>query len=284
MMKFCQVGLCGFLVSIAVICPLDVTAQGRRFAVRDSIEMAVFLRDPGSGKEDVRFSPDRRYFFVITTCGLLDSNELKSTIWLFKAPSVMEAVLNRSHPADLRPTPLVTMATPSSASPIIDARWGEDGKGIYFLGQVTDSERRLFAVNIGNGHLHQLSRNGQDVTDFDLNKNAAIYTEEQPVNDSELYQSAGPGLPDIQSGAGTSLFTLLYPKWEEHTFKGLPEFVWKVKNGAASPVLEWRESAPLSLTIGFTRLLSLSPSGRYAVVVCRVRSVPLSWQSYEPVL
>src|SRR5258707_14050144 len=49
------------------------------FTVRDSIKMARFERTGGEPK----FSRDKKYFAVVTSDGLLESNEIESTLWVF---------------------------------------------------------------------------------------------------------------------------------------------------------------------------------------------------------
>jgi len=103
-----------------------------------------------------------------------------------------------------------------------------------------------------------------------------------PVTDAELYQSAGPTLPDIQRGTGPSIFGLLYPGWEDFSFGGHPREVWQVRGGKVARVSESAGSAPISLVSGTSStMLSLSPNGRYAVATNAVAQVRTSWESYE---
>src|SRR6185312_717476 len=51
----------------------------RFFTVRDSIEMARF----GRTARDPLFSPDKKFFVVVTSRGLIPSNEIESVLWLF---------------------------------------------------------------------------------------------------------------------------------------------------------------------------------------------------------
>src|SRR5260370_30562648 len=57
------------------------TEPGAYFRVRDSIEMARFERTGGEPK----FSPDKKYFAVVTSRGLLPFNEIESTLWVFQS-------------------------------------------------------------------------------------------------------------------------------------------------------------------------------------------------------
>jgi hypothetical protein len=162
-------------------------------------------------------------------------------------------------------------------------RWGADSRTIAFLGRRKGQERHLFTVNVNNGVLQQLSPAGQDVTAFDWTRKNFVFTSAIPVSDSELYQSAGPSLPGIQIGTGQSLFTLVYPKWEEVTFGVSSQQLWQVRNGAASRLIDADTSSPISLIRGLPLTsLAASPSGRYVVAVNNVGHVPQAWRLYEP--
>lgn len=257
----------------------------RHFGVRDSIEMTVFSRDPYMGKAEIEFSPDGRHISVLTKRGLLGSDQTESTIWMFDAETIRTAI-ERSQ--GVHPRLLVSMATFSThdqvnPDPITNARWNKDGKGITFLGCNEKLGRHLFVVNVEDGHLEQLSLDGQDVTDFERAGDTLVYTTADPLSDSELYQSAGPSLPDIQIGTGLSLDALLYPNWEKLAFESRLQRVWQVRNGRASPVVDSTSGAPISLVNSwFGSLRAVSPSGRYLVIKNFVDQVPKTWESYEP--
>ncbi len=247
--------------------------------VRDSIEKVTFVDEAFYGEDIARFSPDGRHFFVITTRRVLKSNQVEATIWLFDSEGVSDVLRHSSSAHSSEPRALVKMSTSSNGDPITVARWAADGESIAFLGRNKDSERHLFIVKIKDSRLRQLSPDGQDVTGFDRAGDTFIFTAVPPVSDSQLYQSGGPTLPDIQIGTGMSLFDLLYPAQGSG---GVYCTVWQVGNGKTSPVIDPASSTPISLTVDDReRLLSLSPSGRYAVVTNPVAHVPPTWESYE---
>ena len=259
--------------------------EPRRFTVRDSIEMSTFSRDLRTRKGEVKFSPDGRYLFVITRRGLLPSNEIESVLWLFDVNSIKASI--REVVDGLRPRPLVRMAAPSAHDqvtddPISDANWAADGQSISFMGRNRLSGRHLFIVNVRDSRLRQLSLDGQDVTSFAAAGSKVVYTEAKPVSESDLYQAAGPTLPDIQIGTGLSLTSLVFPNWEKALFEERPERLWKVDKGMPSLVVERATGLPVSLTSNwFGSLRSLSPSGNYVVVKDYAERVPPDWELYE---
>lgn len=263
--------------------PLDSPAQGTRvMTVRDCIEKVSFVGDVRNGEEIARFSPDGRYFFVVTKRGVLQSNQTESTIWLFSTADVLEVL---KHPSSTRipdPQALVKMATLANGDPITEARWSADGNSIAFLGRDRDSERHLFVVTVRDKRLKRLTPDGQDVTGFDRAKDIFIFTTVPSVTAAQLYQSGGSTLPDMQLGTGLSLFTLLYPEWEKFTFGVRPRRLWQMRGRKTSPVVDAGIGVQLSLVSrSYSTVISLSPSGHYAVVTNIAAHVPAAWESYE---
>jgi dipeptidyl aminopeptidase/acylaminoacyl peptidase len=232
--------------------------------------------------EGIKFSPDGRSFLAVTKRGLLESNEIECALWLFDSAATKSFLESPSRSPGPVPRPLVRIATAANGDPISNVRWAVDGQSLAFLARNRNSERHLFVMSLTNGEPKQLSANGQDVTDFDRVGDTFVYTVVPPVPDSELYQSAGTLLPDVQVGTGLSLFSLLYPKWEKSTFGVQSQQVWEVRSGKASPVVGAGSSVPVSLiSRWFLSLLSLSPSGRYVVATNYVDHVPREWESYQ---
>src|SRR5580704_6636842 len=99
------------------------------FTVKDSIEMARFER--GGGEPE--FSPDKRYFAVVTSRGLLASNEIESTLWLFQSQAARELLRASGVTRPCVPRVLARLAaTPRIAYPnsyellITNLRWASD--------------------------------------------------------------------------------------------------------------------------------------------------------------
>lgn len=271
------------MIAALGLLPAPSRAQDQRpMTVRNSIEKVTFVEEPFFGKEVATFSPDGRYFFVVTNRGVLKSGEMESTIWLFDRVAVSAFTKLSSGgrvPAARR---IATMGTLSNGEAITEGRWAADSGSIAFLGRNKNSERHLFVASVKDAQLKQLSPAGRDVTGFDLVKDTYVFTAVPPVTDAQLYESAGPSLPDLMHGTGLSIFNLLYPEWENFAFGGHPSEIWQVRNGNASPVKASPASAPISLiSESFDAVLSLSPGGRYAVVTNAVARVPVAWESYE---
>jgi dipeptidyl aminopeptidase/acylaminoacyl peptidase len=270
--------------------PSTSLAQAKRhFAVRDSIEMATLSRSSGTGRnEEVKFSPDGRYFCLTTTRGILQSNEVESTIWLFETSSVTRFIAQSDNTQLVQPKMLVRMAGVSSHDQvnddsIIEVRWAPDGHSIAFLGRNHTPERHLYSVAISSGRIRKFSPDGQDVREYELGNDMFVYTEVTPINDSELYNAADPRLPDVQVGTGLSLDALLFPRWQEVLWEKRPRQIWTAKHGRALPVIDKAVGKPISVrTDWFGSLCSVSPSGHYVVIKNYAERVPRLWESYQP--
>jgi dipeptidyl aminopeptidase/acylaminoacyl peptidase len=276
--------ICNCVVIALFSWTIVATAQTLRpFTVRDSIELARFDNPSKDNNEEIRFGPDGHNFFVITKRGFLSSNETESTIWVFDGKTVLGFV--NSPPPVNRPSPraLVRMSSSSNGDPITHARWSIDGQTITFVGSKGDAEPRLYAARLSDERLQQLSPNGQNVSSFDQTNTTFVFTAAAATDAADLYQAGGPALPDVQVGTGLSLFTLLFPKFEEKVFGLSTEQVWRTRSNQASRVTNTATTLPVTLLRGsYLTMLSLSPSGRYVVAVNNVAHVPPEWEAYEP--
>src|SRR5258708_834870 len=261
----------------------------RHFTVRDSIEMVAFSRNPGTGRyEEVSFSPDDRYFALITTRGLLQPNQIESIIWLFETSAVKSSIAQSQGTQRPQPKPLVSMAGFSghdqvNDDSIVNMRWAPDGRSIIFLGRNGKPERHLYVVDVTNGKVRQLTPDGQDVREFEQRNDEFVYTQVESVGDSELYNAASPALPDIEIGTALSLDALLFLKWQEWLWEKHPRHMWVVRDGKPSPVIDNATGKPISFrTDWFGSLCSISPSGRYVVGKSYAERVPRAWEFYQP--
>src|SRR6266699_3786878 len=84
-------------------CAFGETSVGRRFTAADDVGLALF-EYAGQGAPSggvIKYSPDGRYFAVVTERGRLDLNAPEDTIWVFRIEEVRRFV---QHP-DGAPAP-----------------------------------------------------------------------------------------------------------------------------------------------------------------------------------
>jgi dipeptidyl aminopeptidase/acylaminoacyl peptidase len=254
----------------------------KAFTVRDSIELVRFDAQDAEQDEQVQFAPDERSFTVVTKRGILASNAIESTVWLFDTQEVRRFVNSSSDVSPPRPRVVARVSSSSSGSPITHLRWSSDGHTVAFIGSNGNRVPGLFVVEVNSHRLRELSPEDQAVSAFDQVDGTYVFTAGPDVRDVDLYQSAGPQLSDIQVGTGKSLLTLLFPRFEATVFGLAEEHLWKFQK-SLSRIDDSRTLLPINLVRGsYLHLLALSPTGRYVVAVNNLKQVPSEWESYEP--
>jgi hypothetical protein len=251
-------------------------AQSRTLTVRDAIEMQAFI-DPypfpatSYPAKEVKDSPDNRWFAVVTERGILKTNELESTIWIFDRGAVGR-FLNISPGAEApKPRAVARIAAVANDSAITQLRW-LTGNELAFLGRDKTSDRSLFTADVVTGTLKKLTPNGQDVTGFDIAGDTIVYTAARRHGEAPV-----PGERVI---TGHPLISLLDPEGPPFDpMLGKPAELWVVRDQKASPVVDRATGKPVQL---ITNLLALSPSGHTVVVTQYAERIPKAWEGYEP--
>ncbi len=108
-------------------------------------------------------SPDGKYFAVITSRGIIQSNQVESTLWVFTTEAVKES-LRASEIRELIPKGVARLAAipniayENSYEPIIsNLRWTPDLKKILFLAQNSSAERQLYQTDVDAGSARALT-------------------------------------------------------------------------------------------------------------------------------
>ena len=135
---------------LGILCALSLTPFQARgvsgaFSVADSIRMQRFNTQSVEGQPAatiVNDSPNHAFGLVLTSRGLIESNEIQSTISLFDYRKLQDAFNRPSVASESLPLRIATI----TAIPRIDARgagiygsvifnlrWSADSKMIYFL-------------------------------------------------------------------------------------------------------------------------------------------------------
>jgi dipeptidyl aminopeptidase/acylaminoacyl peptidase len=254
--------------------------KARNFSVKDSIEMARFPRNL-SGPV---FSPDGKDFAVVTTRGLMQSNELESTLWIFNMIVVRKFLRTGKPRSQCRPMIAAKLAAvpqlpyPSSYESLITKfRWSADSRSVYFLGQDKEGRRILYRKDLLSRSLHKLTPKDRDVTDFAFAGDQIIY--ETAVTQKSA--NTGIRLTSVASDVtGLPLTSILFPKKSGSTTTEL----WIERKGRSRRLMDpdtARPFQPADLPAAFN-VLSTSPSGRFVAVLLRSKTIPPAWKSYVP--
>jgi dipeptidyl aminopeptidase/acylaminoacyl peptidase len=273
---------------VLVLPSVELCAGQRTFTVRDSIEMTN-LSDPNILEQDgqAKFSPDGRHFLVVTTRGIVQSDQLESCLMIFDTSSIRfathEAPQLRQLPKCVARLAAVPHAQQGTIYPSIisDARWSSDSKSIYFLGQGLRAERHLYSVNLSSGKPRQLTPLGYDVTLFDCARQVVVYiasrTSFRTSHSSHDYGE--PVNPDARSVTGIGLTDLLFPQSSRESERSWQ--VWAV-DGNRHPTMISAIAKPLSGNTDIAHeVLSISPDGSEVVILIPVKRISQQWDNYE---
>src|SRR5580698_6558999 len=167
--------------ALLLIPPVEVLGQKPGLTVRDVIELSL-VTDPDArfGNEAdvaVRSSPDGARFAVVTTRGLVGSNEIESSLWAIDQRTIRKA-LNGETETSVAPT-LIARRTATSNDEVLisDVRWEPQSASILFLARDHGGARRLYRAGITeNKTIVALSQDNQDVEQFDFANGTIVYS------------------------------------------------------------------------------------------------------------
>ncbi len=269
------------------------TVTGRAqnsFGVRDSIQMTTFNlpseMEPGS---EVVFSPDRRYFLLVTSQGLVDANEIRSTLQLYETANVRSFLKAASGSSAPKPRTLATVtgipvanALDAYSSLITEMRWSPDSRSVYFLSQTASGERVLYQAGFEGSAARRITPAGYSVLSFDVGGRTLACTLSPSENRGDHAEDSSSHSRDAATTdvTGKSLEAILFPhmnnSWQTSHFSSL----WVASEGRSD-----RRLVPVSAPEadnGGVDLVSVSPSGRWVARLLPVKTIPASWTKYEP--
>jgi dipeptidyl aminopeptidase/acylaminoacyl peptidase len=267
--------------------------QQKAFSVKDDIAMVRFndpIEEANTSTQDCDlYSPDRRYVAIVTTKGLLATDQIQSSISVFDLRAVESFLQSSSH---LRPQPRVVAtltAIPygeqmTEYAPIIqDVRWSDDDKHLYFRAQNERGGYQLYEAGIGSSAVRVLTPFTYDVDRYDLAGNTLAYTA-SPIDAARPL----PGVPvnrDALDVTGYRLDDILFPgqmtSYEPQTYS---MFVLHLDGQHSVPQKVTGYSVPDTPLYLYTLPLRLSPDGTRLVSIEPVTGdFPESWEEYAPV-
>jgi len=258
------------------------------FGVRDSIEMSRFLRSDAR----ISWSPDKEYIAFVTTRGIVESDEVESTLWILRRKHIT-SVLAAGLTTAIAPTIGARLkATPKaqafdSYNPLITGeRWTSDSKSLLFLGQTSNGNRRLFRVDLRSRLMRGLTSANHDVRQFESKTGTIVYRA------SHSRELSLPGLAinrDAKDITGSPINAILPLSAKGQGYVDESE-LWTIRSNRNMPIRDPRTKKTVPLwndpppSVPDLNPLSISPSGRTAVVLTPSRSIPRSWEAFEPFL
>jgi dipeptidyl aminopeptidase/acylaminoacyl peptidase len=247
-----------------------------------------FPRSAVPGSDIIPQSPDGRYFVVVTTKGLLKSDEIESQISIFGRDAV-QSFLQRNVALPF-PTPRVIATIVGSpryeashpATGLIDnLQWSSDMTRVYFKGENRQGAYQLFVAMVDGSGFHALTPPDHSVDRFDIEGDTIAYTASLPATGS-LDQGVVINR-DALRVTGYDLRDIVFPgqlsSINPETFS-----LWVMKKSRG----EWTTRQITSFSFRDERYLSflyplkLSPKGDKLIGRTPVTSVPALWNLYDP--
>jgi dipeptidyl aminopeptidase/acylaminoacyl peptidase len=257
------------------------------FRIQDSIEIAYIVNAEASTVIELRgaqpigqpiFSPDRARFLLLTQRGVLSTNKLEATLWVFNRRTVWNYVLKKS-PSKPLPQRVVKLAALSNTPVISSVRWLEDSNRIAFLGKKNSPYQQLFVADVNRGRLTAVTSRNLYVSAYDIHgKTIAYCTLLTP-------RSRLKSEDDVVDVTGRGLLSLLYPPAkkledvDEESLLKYPSTLHVERNGREIPLFFTFKGKPLRL---FIPTMALAPNGKSLITVAPVSQIPSGWGGYEP--
>jgi dipeptidyl aminopeptidase/acylaminoacyl peptidase len=258
-------------IFIAVLGTSSTYGQGgsestkRPIAVSDCIAMT---RWAGSGSffggdlggQVASFSPDGRRFVLVLKKGNLENNTNEFSLHVFETRDAFRSPNSEA---------VLAMASSSNRDAIREIKW-LDSETIAFLGENPDQPAQVYKFNLKTRRLERLTSHPLAIVGYDITADsreivfAAVSPPTKFVNTEPTRRSgiviSNQDLPVLLAGDGAS-------PWERELFLQ--------KQG--------QEAVRISMedVIYDGNPLSLSPSGRYALVGVYARDIPAAWEEYR---
>jgi hypothetical protein len=271
----------GFGLLSAVLSTSAFADGKRHFETRDSIEMSYFGTLSSSSApldidDDGIVSPDGRWVVKTTHRGILPEGVTEGTLWLFDAQA-MKRSINKPGAKVPMPTAIAKMSAAVNGidfiadrgNTIYQVKWGNDSRTLSFLGRDHQENRQLFQVDLQTRRVSASTPATQDVVNYVGTGNGFVYLAAPNRQEETEWWSAGPGIPDIESGTGSSLINLLYPHFLGDACCSPIEFqIWRVLDGRTTPLIDGQTGRPATVVSRYgAEVMSLSPDESTLVTI-----------------
>jgi dipeptidyl aminopeptidase/acylaminoacyl peptidase len=286
-MKACVLGC--ICLCIVPMHAQRATVPKHGFSVKDSIEMTIFsdpyTRNPS---ETCKRSPDGKHFLVITTRGVLRSNRLESSLWIYSKAEV-ERYLNRTSSTKPRPRLLLRVAeipkalqNNSYGSLITAAQWSSNSKSILALVEIGDGHRHVLRVALFGRKPVDLTPGGAvDVESFSEASGTIAYLvrAHASVNGKRSIQTSASRTSAVLTGS--TLLHILFPSQYPYPSSFDDPLVVRVRYKGRSWTVETTPGEYFPAGAAAVFRIALSPDGRALIAARPVPEVSASWSAYQ---
>ena len=265
---------------------IEGQVERKPFRVEDSIARTTFSDPDETGiNTSCKTSPDGRHFLVVTTRGILSTNQLESSIWVYDT-KILRKHLRSGTAKELQPVRLWSVrGTPtleqfhSYGSLITMATWSSNSSSILFLLEKRDKKRHLYAFRLGDQKPHLISLANQDIIDFaEANGTTAYVAHREGPNTSTADAKKTRSSIDLTR---VSLFHILdstqFPDGQS-TYR--PAELWVSYRGRRSRLNQEPDGRTWGYPVAAQRLfhLAVSPDGNKLIAAKPVDQINPTWR------
>lgn len=228
----------------------------------------------------IQFSPDHESLMVETQRGILETNESEATIWIFHTRQTLNFLRSSAESSPPQPRALLRIRgvlpskgdVISTTTVISSLRWTPAGDRVAFIACGANSERHLYVADLATGSRHQITPDGEDVSQYEFVGETVLYRVKPSIRPISA--------PNIVVGTNTSLNSLIAQRTGEADFSNLSEFVHVIRNGKSTVVADSSDGKPIQCPPH--SYMSLSPDGKTLMVLRAISYIPKSWEAYRP--
>lgn len=255
-------------VAQIILYPQKSRAEHDEFRVSDSIEMTQIVDPPVAlafvQALDFNVSPDGERTAIVTRKGNLEEGVNEYALRLLDTRAALAAIASRrtaqQHVA-------ISFLTPSPKHAIERVIWRANSQQLYFLGRDNGGAARVYNYDIGSGACSPVTPAGIDVATYDVSRagDVLIFSAVEAPDWTERNRRGYR----LRHHIALDLSSLTPPDELKH----LRHYALHLRTGKMVSL-----NVPLSY---LPRDFSISPSGRWAVVLGQVHDVPYSWHKYH---
>lgn len=266
-----------------------INDERRGFSVADSIGMITFS-DPYTRypSADCKLSPDGKHFMVVTTKGVLRSNQLESSLWIYRKAAVEKYLEGKAVHAPsphllLRITGVpIALENNSYGSLITSVEWSSDSHSILSLVENRNGYRHLVRTSLsGKDSVDITPGDGIDVQSFSEANGTIAYLNRAHA-EARRRQANEPITKDASAVlTGSTLFHIMFPKQFPYPSSFANPLVLWVHYKGRNWKLNKGVEAYFPAAAASVLRIALSPNGRSLIAAQPVSAIPASWSRYQ---
>jgi len=239
--------------------------------VRDLVEMTRFgsehqLLTDADGRRAIELSPDRKKFAVVIRKGDIHSNTTRYSLLVFRLVGRL---------VDSRPINVASLSSSSNRPAISQVEWLRDSDSLTFLGERPGGTPQLYRTRIHDLKMVRLTDNPAGVVEYSMNLDgdAFVYAA------SAKLATGDAALPKTGFAITTQrlhdLYVTGWPPPEELKQLFVKSKGMKAPRPVGHPFYSCDSDHP-------GRRMTISDSGKFAMVCSFTLDPPASWDEYKP--